>query len=129
MQRADRKTFSERDLRLAPRALCYQLLRTLKPHVRILSILIILSAFWISPFSAQTQTDQPTGASELKKGNYENAVRLLTAQLTSTPNDADAETSLLQALIETGRYTDAEASAKKFLLKNAEAANVRHQLA
>ena len=77
--------------------------------MRILSILTILSAFWISPVTAQTPTDQPTGASELKKGNYENAVRLLTAQLTSTPNNADAETSLLHAFIETGRYTDAEA--------------------
>jgi len=117
----------ERKVVLAPRR--FHLLRRLKPRVSILSILIMLSAFWISPFSAQTQTDQPTGASELKKGNYENAVRLLTAQLTSTPNDTDAETSLLRAFIETGRYTDAETSAKKFLLKNAEAGTVRHQLA
>src|ERR1041385_4069756 len=136
MRRATRKTQPlwpapragnayERDLGLALQALCLHLLRRFKPSVRILSILIILSACWISPFSAQTQNDQPTGASELKKGNYENAVRLLTAQLTSNPNDADAETNLLRAFIETGRYTDAENSAKKFLLKSPEAGTVR----
>ena len=113
------KTFPERDLELAPHALSNHLFRRSKPHVRILSILIILSAFWISPVTGQTQTDQLTGASELKKGNYENAVRLLNAQLATDPNDAEAETNLLRSFIETGRYMDAEASAKKFLLKNA----------
>jgi tetratricopeptide (TPR) repeat protein len=91
--------------------------------------LIILSGFLIYPFSGQTQSDQPTGASELKKGNYETAIRLLTSQLAANPIDADAETNLLRALIDTGRYTDAEASGKKFLLKTPEAGTVRHQLA
>jgi tetratricopeptide (TPR) repeat protein len=80
------------------------------------------------PFSAQTQTDENTGATELKKGNYENAIRLFTAQLTSNPNDTVAETNLLRAYIETGRYADLESSAKKFLLKIPEAGAVRHEL-
>ena len=74
---------------------------------------------------AQTQDD---GFTELKKGNYENAIRLFTTRLNSTPNDVTAEKSILSALIETGRYVDAESSAKKFLLKVPEAGAVRHQL-
>jgi len=129
LSRSRAKTLPECDLELAPHALSNHFFCRSKPHVRILSILTILSAFWISPVTAQTQNDQPTGAAELKKGNYENAVLLLTTQLANNPNDAEAETNLLRAFIETGRYSDAETSAKKFLLRNAEAGTVRHQLA
>ena len=142
MRRANRETqplsppsraceFHQGYLGLAPQALCCHLLRRFKPCVRSLSIFAILSTFGllVVPFSAQTQSDQPNGASELKKGNYENAARLLTAQLNSNPNDDETETNLLRALIETGRYLDAESSARKFLLKNSAAGTVRHQLA
>jgi len=119
----------ERNLGLTtPQALRCHLLRRFRPFTRILSLVVILSAFTLL-VGAQTQTDQPTGAAELKKGNYENAVLLLTAQLANNPNNAEAETNLLSAFIETGRYTDAETSAKKFLLKSPEAGTVRHQLA
>ena len=74
---------------------------------------------------AQTQDD---GVTELKKGNYENAIRLFTTRLNTSPNDVIAERNLLRALIETGRYVDAESSAKKFLLKVPDAGAVRHQL-
>src|SRR5690242_7523699 len=91
----------ERDIGLTPPAVRCHLLRSVRPFARILSILAILSAFALL-IAAQTQTDQPTGAAELKKGNYENAVLLLTAQLANNPNDAEAETNLLRAFIETG---------------------------
>ena len=74
---------------------------------------------------AQTQDD---GATELKKGNYENAIRLFSTRLNTSPNDVTAEKNLLHAFIETGRYVDAESSAKKFLLKVPDAGAVRHQL-
>jgi tetratricopeptide (TPR) repeat protein len=64
-----------------------------------------------------------------QKGDYENAIKLLNARLASNANDNSAEANLLRALIETGRYLDAENSAKKFLLKNPGAGPVHHQLA
>jgi tetratricopeptide (TPR) repeat protein len=74
------------------------------------------------------QTQGPTGLAELKKGNYENAIRLLTARLATNPADAIAQEYLLKAFIETGRYAEAETSAKKFLLKTPDAGPVHHQL-
>jgi tetratricopeptide (TPR) repeat protein len=77
-------------------------------------------------FFAQTPT--PTGLNELRKGDYDTAIRLLNARLNANATDAGAEENLLKAFIETGRYSEAEASAKKFLLKTPEASAVRHQL-
>jgi len=74
------------------------------------------------------QTQEPAGLAELKKGDYENAVRLFNSRLNTNPADALAEQSLLRAFIETGRYVEAEASAKKFLLRSPNAGIVRHQL-
>ena len=78
---------------------------------------------------AQSQAVEPPGAAELKKGEYENAIRLLTSRLGTNAGDTEAETGLLRAYLETGRYAEAEAAAKKYLIKNPSAAGVRHQLA
>jgi tetratricopeptide (TPR) repeat protein len=86
----------------------------------------ILFLFALS-VTAQTQDDR--GLIELKKGDYENAFRLLNARLSQTPNDPILERALLRVHIETGRYTEAEATAKKFLLKMPDNAPVRHELA
>ncbi|HEX7296854.1 MAG TPA: tetratricopeptide repeat protein, partial [Pyrinomonadaceae bacterium] len=79
--------------------------------------------------SAQTEPLEIPGEAEFKKGDYDNAIKLVSAHLANTPNDAAAQRLLLRAYIDTGRYVEAEASAKKFLLKNAGAGIVRHQLA
>ena len=81
------------------------------------------------PTIAQSQSDELPGLAELKKGDYENAIKLLGARLAKNADDAEAENALLRAYLETGRYAEAEAAAKKFLLKNPSAAGVRHQLA
>jgi tetratricopeptide (TPR) repeat protein len=75
-----------------------------------------------------TQGNEPVGVAELKKGEYENAIRLLTARLATNPTDAVAQKNQLRAFLETGRYSDAESAAKKFLLKTPEAGGVRHEL-
>jgi tetratricopeptide (TPR) repeat protein len=85
--------------------------------------LLISSAF------AQSQADEVPGLAELKKGDYESAIKLLSGRLTTNPNDAESQSALLRAYIEIGRYLEAETSAKKFLLKTPTAAAVRHQLA
>lgn len=89
---------------------------------------IICASILIQPTVAQS-SDDPPGQAELKKGDYENAIKLLTARLATSPDDAEAQTNLLHAFLETGRYVEAEAAAKKFLVKQPAAAGVRHQLA
>jgi cellulose synthase operon protein C len=79
-------------------------------------------------FPVRSQNDGPPGQAELRKGEYEAAIKILNARLASNPNDATAQRNLLRAFIETGRYTEAETSAKKFLVKTPEAGPVRHEL-
>src|ERR1041385_5528608 len=78
--------------------------------------------------SAQSPDELP-GAAELKKGEYDEAIKLLGARLASNAADGDAAASLARAYLETGKYAEAEAATKKFLLKNPGAGVVRHQLA
>jgi len=101
--------------------------RTLVPSLLIFATIIAASVF-IRYASAQSSDELP-GAAELKKGDYENAIKLLTTRLSTNALDAEAEASLARAYLETGRYAEAEASAKKFLVKNPNASSVRHQLA
>jgi len=93
----------------------------------LLAIGVVCAIF--GSFSVHSQDNDPHGQAEVKKGDYEAAIKILTARLNSNANDAVAQRNLLRAFIETGRYVDAEASAKKFLLKSPEAGAVRHELA
>src|SRR5262245_36616917 len=92
------------------------------------SIVVPFLLCLLIPVCAQAQDETP-GIDELKKGQYEVALKLLTARLATSPTDAEAEKLLLVALTETGHYAEAEASAKKFLAKSPETGSVRHQLA
>ncbi|HEY0765503.1 MAG TPA: tetratricopeptide repeat protein [Pyrinomonadaceae bacterium] len=87
---------------------------------------VILFLFTLA---ALAQTPETPGLAELKKGDYENAFKLLSARLVSNPNDALAQRALLRVYLETGRYAEAEATAKRFLLKTPDAGSVRHELA
>jgi tetratricopeptide (TPR) repeat protein len=76
----------------------------------------------------QSQANEPRGLAELKKGDYDNAYKLLSARLVSNPTDTVAQQALLRVFIETGRYAEAEATAKRFLTKTPDTAGVRHEL-
>ena len=78
---------------------------------------------------ALAQSPEPRGLAELKEGDYDNAFKLLSARLASNPNDVVAQRALLRVYLETGRYTEAEATAKRFLQKTPETGPVRHELA
>jgi tetratricopeptide (TPR) repeat protein len=80
-------------------------------------------------FTASSQIVDVSGLNELKKGDYENAFKLLSARLASNPNDTVAQRALLRVHLETGRYAEAEAAAKKFLQKTPDAGAVRQELA
>lgn len=82
-----------------------------------------------APVAGQGRPDELTGLVELNKGEYETAVKLLTARLAKNPNDVEAQKYLLRAYIETGRLTEAEGAAKRFLLKAPEVGAVRNELA
>ncbi len=92
-----------------------------------LSLIAGLCTF-IPHTSAQSPDNLP-GIAEAKKGDYDAAVKLLNARLATNPDDATAGKYLLQAYLETGRYGEAEAAAKKFLIKTPVASGVRYELA
>jgi tetratricopeptide (TPR) repeat protein len=79
--------------------------------------------------AAQSANDELPGLAELKKGDYARAVELLSARASANPSDAQAQKYLLRAFLETGRYTEAESAARKFLGKHVDAGAVRHALA
>src|SRR4030095_160430 len=104
----------------------------MKHRKKLLLAVIILAgcefSMLLTRASAQTPPQETPGQAELKKGDYENAIKLLTSQLADKPTDEAAEKLLLQAYIETGRYAEAEAAARKSLTKSPGAGQVRHQL-
>jgi len=69
-----------------------------------------------------------SGITELKRGDYDNALKILTARLASTPDDPVLQKALLRVYIETGRYAEAESTARKFLAKTPDIGPVRHEL-
>ncbi len=99
-----------------------------RPGLFALAGIVSLSLLVPGAFT-QSQPDQSPGLAELRRGEYEKAIGLLTARLATAPTDPESQKYLLRAYIETGRYTEAESSAKKFLAKVADAGSVRHELA
>lgn len=91
--------------------------------------IFIAGVFLLATLCVFAQTPEPRGLAELKKGDYDNAFKLLSARLASNPNDVVAQRALLRVYNETGRYTEAEATAKRFLQKTPDSGPVRHQLA
>lgn len=88
----------------------------------------ILALICVVGTATQSQTTELRGLAELKKGDYENAFKLLSARLTAKPDDVVAQKALLRVFIETGRYAEAEATAKRFLAKTPDAGTIRHEL-
>src|SRR3954471_5547398 len=98
--------------------------------VRVLALILICAiAGAVQYRHALAQTADDSGEAELKKGDYENAIKSFTTRLAVNGADAEAEAGMLRAYLETGRYAEAETAGKKFLIKNPNAARVRHQLA
>src|SRR5215203_4243185 len=103
-------------------SLCFSLRLSLRLCAFAGALLLVFSV------GALAQSDT-RGLAELKKGDYDNAFNLRSARLSSNPDDIVAQRSLLRVYIETGRYTEAEATAKRFLQKTPDAGPVRHELA
>ena len=95
----------------------------------VLNLCVFACLLLLLVLSAAAQAPETRGLAELKKGDYDNAFKLLSARLVSKPDDAVAQRALLRVYIETGRYAEAEATAKRFLQKTPDAGSVRHELA
>lgn len=92
------------------------------------AVLLVVCALLFINVPVSSAFDDPPGLAELKKGEYERAAQLLSAQLAKNPADAEAQKYLLRVYLETGRYAEAEAAARKFLEKQPDAGAVRHAL-
>lgn len=86
---------------------------------------ITLLWFPVSCSSAQDAAPQ-TPMQELTRGNYATAIAGFQRLLSVNASDPTAREGLLRAYLETGRYTDAEATAKRFLTDRQEDLIVRH---
>ena len=94
-----------------------------------LHLCVFACAILLFAFGAGAQSPETRDLAELKKGDYDNAFKLLSARLVSNQNDAVAQKALLRVYIETGRYAEAEATAKRLLQKTPDTGSVRHELA
>ena len=104
-------------------------MRTRTTGLFLLMAFAALAAICVGPsVLSQSQTNETRGLAELQKGDYDNAFKLLSARLVSNPTDVVAQKGLLRVYIETGRYAEAEATAKRFLTKTPDAGAVRHEL-
>jgi tetratricopeptide (TPR) repeat protein len=110
----------------APRRNAYSSLNAILPLRRCAAAGALLFLFTLF---ALAQSRETPGLAELNKGDYDSAFKLLSARIASNSNDTVAQRALLRVYIETGRYPEAEAAAKRFLQKSADAGSVRHELA
>jgi tetratricopeptide (TPR) repeat protein len=86
----------------------------------------LVATLLLIALSVVTQAQTNDGRTQ---GDYDNTLKLLSAQVASNPNDQQALRALLRVYFETGRYSEAETAAKKFLQKAPESGVIRHELA
>jgi tetratricopeptide (TPR) repeat protein len=87
-----------------------------------LPTLLALSAVYFFLVVACAAAKAPTIQSadeELRRGNYQNAIAGFNRLLSANANDAQAQSGLLRAYLETGKYSEAAEAAKKFITTNA----------
>src|SRR5215216_4367078 len=89
----------------------------LSPSLRLSLRLCAFAGVLLFTLAALAQSPETRGVAELKKGDYDNAFKLLSARLVSKPEDVVAQRALLRVYMETGRYAEVEATAKRFLQK------------
>lgn len=77
----------------------------------------LLSFFCLMICVSAQQATIESAEEELKAGKYSAAVASFNALLQAAPKDERAQAGLLKAYMETGKYTEAETDAKKFLAR------------
>lgn len=77
----------------------------------------LLSFFCLLACVSAQQATMESAEEELKGGKYSAAIASFNSLLQASPKDERAQAGLLKAYLETGKYTEAEADAKKFLTR------------
>src|SRR5678815_6057215 len=74
-----------------------------------LKVVILLCTIVVCPILMRAQEKEPAvGEVEVRKGDYETALKLLTTRLGSQPTDQVGMRNLLRVYLETGKYLEAE---------------------
>jgi tetratricopeptide (TPR) repeat protein len=83
------------------------------------AILVGLLSFFflLACVSAQQPSAIEAAEDELRGGKYSAAITAFNALLQASPKDERAQAGLLKAYLETGKYSEAETDAKKFLTR------------
>jgi tetratricopeptide (TPR) repeat protein len=89
----------------------------------------ILTLFLCLACVSAHQVTLESAEDELKGGKYSAAITSFTNLLQANPKDERAQRGLLRAYLETGKYAEAEAEAKKFLAKGAPSESLSARLA
>ncbi len=92
-------------------------------------LMVAFALFWfpVSCSSAQDAASLDPGQA-LAQGNYPIAIAGFQRVLSSNPNDQGAQIGLLRAFFETGRYSEVEQTAKRFLTSRPDDATIRNLL-
>src|SRR5882724_6479147 len=77
-------------------------------------LLIMICVSVLPVFAFQSMDD------DLRHGNYQAAIAAYNQALQTNPSDRQAQAGLLKAYLETGKYSEAETSAKQFLSKGSD---------
>lgn len=77
----------------------------------------LLSFFCLLACVSAQQATIESAEEELKGGKYSAAIASFNSLLQAAPKDERAQAGLLKAYLETGKYTEAEVEAKKFLAR------------
>lgn len=77
----------------------------------------LLSFFCLLACVSAHQVTIESAEEELKSGKYSAAISSFSSLLQASPKDERVQYGLLSAYLETGKYTEAEAEAKKFLAR------------
>ena len=77
----------------------------------------LLSFFCLLACVSAQQATIESAEEELKAGKYSAAIASFNSLLQTAPKDERAQAGLLKAYLETGKYTEAEIEAKKFLTR------------
>lgn len=90
--------------------------------------LVLLLAAILLPAAACAQQDAGSAEDAFREGRYEEAIRIGTSVVESDPSDEGARRALVGALLDVGRYEEAEAAAGDLHNLRGEALRARGQL-
>ncbi len=90
---------------------------SLRKPATLLAVSLLSFFCLLACVSAQQATAIEAAEEELKSGKFSAAIASFNSLLQAAPKDERAQAGLLKAYLETGKYAEAEAEAKKFIVR------------